>query len=153
MSILERIQADVRQSMRDRDTERSTALRMLVAALQDEAKTRQRELDDSEEIAVLSRERKKRVEAAEGFEKGGSSERAARERQQLQMIEQYLPSQLDQQQVDALVAEAIAQTGATSPREMGAVMKAVMPKIQGRADGKVVSASVQRQLAAAGGGS
>lgn len=148
MSLLERIQSDVKDAMRARDAERTLHLRLLVDALQKEAKTKQRELDEQEEIAVLSRERKQRVEAAEGFEAGGASERAANERGQIELIEQYLPEQLSQQELDRLVAEAVAETGASSPKEMGTVMKALMPKVQGRADGKVVSAAVQRALSA-----
>lgn len=139
--------------MRARDSERTTSLRMLVAALQDEAKKNQSDLSEQEEIAILTRERKKRVEAAEGFEQGGSADRAALEHSQLAMIEAYLPEQLDEAEVERLVDEAIAETGASSPKEMGNVMKALMPKIQGRADGKLVSGLVNRKLAAAGGGS
>jgi uncharacterized protein YqeY len=150
MSLLAQIQDDVKDAMRARDTDRTTSLRMLVAALQDEAKTKQRDLDEQEEIAILTRERKKRVEAAEGFEKGGAEDRAAVERAQLAMIEAYLPEQLSEDEVAELVTGAIAATGASSPKDMGLVMKELKPKIQGRADGKVVSGLVQKALAGSG---
>lgn len=148
MSLLEQIQGDVKDAMRARDTDRTTALRMLVAALQDEAKSKQRDLEEAEEIAVLTRERKKRVEAAAGFKSGGADDRAAVEETQQAMIEQYLPQQLTEDEVAAFVEEAVTETGADSPAQMGAVMKALMPKIQGRADGKVVSALVNQALKA-----
>lgn len=147
MTLLEKIQADVKDAMRARDGDRTTALRMLVAALQDEGKAKLRELEPEEEIAVLTRERKKRVEAADGFERGGATDRADAERAQAAMIEGYLPEQLGEDELAALVAAAIAETGAASPQQMGLVMKTLMPRVQGRADGKVVSGLVQRALA------
>jgi uncharacterized protein YqeY len=152
MTILERIQGDVKDAMRARDTDRTTALRMLVAALQDEAKSKLRTLDEQEEIAVLTRERKRRAEAAKAFDDGGARDRADAERAQQQMIEAYLPEQLTDTEVDRLVLEAVTETGANTPAQMGMVMKAVMPKIAGRADGKIVSAAVQRALAGADSG-
>jgi uncharacterized protein YqeY len=150
MSILSTIQADVKDAMRARDSEKLTSLRMFVAALQNEAKDKMRDLTEQEEIAVLSRERKRRVEAAEGFDSGGAAERAAAERYQVGLVDAYLPAQMEQADLDALVDSAVAEVGATSPQEMGAVMKVLMPKIAGRADGKAVSASVKRALAEAG---
>lgn len=147
MVILERMQSDVKDAMRARDSDRTTALRMLVSELQKEAKSKLRDLDESEEIAVLTRERKKRVEAAEAFENGGAQERAANERAQAAMIESYLPEQVDEAEVERIVAAAIDESGATGPQQMGAVMKLVMPKLQGRADGKLISQTVQRLLA------
>lgn len=147
MTILERIQSDVKDAMRARDTERTTALRMLVNALQMESKNRKHDLDDVEEIAVMSRERKKRIEAAEAFESAGADDRAALERAQLTMIEAYLPEQMDAAEIQQLVAAAIAETGADSPAHMGQVMKALKPKVQGRADGKTVSDAVRAALA------
>jgi uncharacterized protein YqeY len=148
MAIVDQIQQDVKDAMRARDSDRVTALRMLVAALQSEAKAKRLdELPEAEEIAVLTRERKRRVEAATAFEDGGAPERAVVEREQMEMIDAYLPEQLSEDEVHKLVAEAIAETGATTPKEMGAVMKALMPKIQGRADGKVVSGAVNKALA------
>lgn len=149
MTILERIQDDVKASMRARDGERTVALRMLVAALQGEAKARLRTLDEQEEIAVLMRERKKRIEAAVAFDVGGAPDRAGLERSQQQLVEAYLPEQLTVDELHVLVLEAVHETGADSPSQMGLVMKALMPKVQGRADGKVVSQAVQHALASA----
>lgn len=150
MKLLTQIQSDVKDAMRARDMELLTTLRMFVAALQNEAKAKLRDLEESEEIAVLSRERKRRVEAAEAFEAGGAADRAAAERAQVQLVDRYLPAQLDEAELELIVSEAVAEMGAASPKEMGAVMKAVMPKVAGRADGKVVSAAVQRALTGAG---
>jgi uncharacterized protein len=149
MSLLERIQSDVKDAMRARDSDRTQNLRMLVNSLQKDAKEKQRDLTEQEEVAVLSRERKQRVEAAEAFEAGGATDRAAVERTQLALIEEYLPSQLGEDELAALVSDAVAEAGASSPKDMGAVMKVLMPKVQGRADGKAVSAAVQRQLTSA----
>lgn len=150
MSILSTIQADVKDAMRARDSDKLTSLRMFVAALQSEAKDKLRDLTEAEEIAVLGRERKRRVEAAEAYDAGGAEERAAAERYQVGLVDVYLPAQMEQSELDALVDAAVSEVGATSPKEMGAVMKALMPKIAGRADGKAVSTSVQRALAKAG---
>jgi uncharacterized protein YqeY len=147
MTLLEQIKSDIKDSMRARDADRTEALRLLADSLQKEAKAKLRDLDDAEEIKVLSRERKQRIEAAEAFEQGGAEQRAAAERFQLGLIEAYLPQQLDEAEVAKLVAEAIAEVGATEPKQMGAVMKALQPKIAGRADGKVVSQAVRDALA------
>lgn len=147
MTLIERIQGDVKDAMKAGDGERRDALRMFVAALQNEAKSRLRDLDDTEEIAVLTRERKKRVEAAELFDQGGASDKAAAERSQIELIDGYLPAQLAPDELAAMIAAAIAETGASSPRDMGAVMKALKPKVAGRADGKVVSDGVREALA------
>jgi uncharacterized protein YqeY len=146
MELLERIQADVKDAMRARDSDRVQSLRMFVAALQNEAKSRLRDLEDGEQLAVLTRERKKRVESAEQFEQAGHADKAHAEREQMALIDAYLPAQLDDAELAKLVAEAVAETGATSPKDMGTVMKALMPKVQGRADGKVVSAAVNAAL-------
>ncbi len=146
MELLEQIQADVKDAMRARDTERTTALRMFVAAVQNEAKAKLRDLSTEEQIAILSREKKKRVEAAELYDQGGAADKAAAERSQIEMLDKYLPAQLGADELAALVAEAVAESGATSPQQMGLVMKALMPKVAGRADGKAVSAAVQSAL-------
>lgn len=146
MEILERIQSDVKDAMRARESERVQSLRMFVAALQGEAKSKLRDLDEQEQMAVLARERKKRVESAEQFDQAGHADKAAAEREQIALIDAYLPAALSQQELATLVSAAIAETGATSPAQMGAVMKALMPKVQGRADGKAVSAAVNAAL-------
>ena len=141
MSVLEQVQEDVRTAMKARDRERAGALRLVVDVLQQDAK-----LGKGDEVAVLQRERKKRVEAAEAYADAGRTEQAAAERFEAQLIEGYLPAQLSDQELEGLVAEAVAETGATEQKQMGQVMSAVMPKIAGRADGKRVSAAVRKKL-------
>jgi uncharacterized protein len=141
MSVLEQVQGDVRTAMKARERDKAQALRLVVDALQQDAK-----LGKGDEIAVLQRERKKRVEAAEAYEGAGRAEQAASERFEAELIEGYLPAQLSDEELEGLVAEALAETGATEQKQMGQVMAAVMPKVEGRADGKRVSAAVRKKL-------
>jgi uncharacterized protein YqeY len=141
MAVLERVQDDVRTAMKARDRERAGALRMIVDVLQQDAK-----LGKGDEVAVLQRERKKRVEAAEAYEKAGRAEQARAERFEAELIEAYLPQQLSDEELGELVEAAIAETGASEQRQMGQVMSALMPKLGGRADGKRVSAAVREKL-------
>ena len=120
---------------------RAAALRMVVDALQQDAK-----LGKGDEIAVLQRERKKRLEAAEAFRNGGRDEQAEVEQTEAGLIEGYLPQQLSDGELRELVDAAIEETGATEQRQMGQVMAALMPKLGGRADGKRVSAAVRERL-------
>jgi uncharacterized protein YqeY len=128
-------------AMKARDSERVGALRMVLSELQKAAKE-----GGSDELAVLRRERKRRLEAAEQFRRGGRPDLADREESEAQLIAGYLPAELDDSELDAIVNAAIAETGATSPKDMGAVMKAVMAKAEGRADGKRASARVREAL-------
>jgi uncharacterized protein YqeY len=143
MSVLEQAQNDVRTAMKARDRERAGALRLIVDVLQQDAK-----LGKGDEIAVLQRERKKRVEAAEAYENAGRTDQAAAERFEAELIEGYLPQQLSDEELGQIVEAAIAETGASEQRQMGQVMSAVMPKLGGRADGKRVSAAVREKLGA-----
>jgi hypothetical protein len=143
VSVLEQVQDDVRTAMKARDRDRAAALRLVVDVLQQDAK-----LGKGDEVAVLQRERKKRVEAAEAYEGAGRAEAAAAERFEAELIEGYLPAQLSDEELTGLVGAAIAETGATEQRQMGEVMSAVMPKVGGRADGKRVSAAVREKLGA-----
>ncbi len=129
--------------MKARDRERASALRLIVDVLQQDAK-----LGKGDEIAVLQRERKKRVEAAEAYEQAGRAEQAASERFEAELIEGYLPQQLSDEELGELVEAAVAETGATEQKQMGQVMSALMPKLGGRADGKRVSAAVRQKLGA-----
>lgn len=143
------LREDLQAALRSRDEVRLSTLRMLLAAVQKEqvAGDVARRLDDEELQAVLRREAKKRREAATAFEDAGRPDRAERERAELAVVEGYLPAQLDDDELTALVAAAIADTGAEGPRAMGQVMKAVTASVAGRADGRRVSAEVRRQLA------
>lgn len=143
MSVLEQVQSDVRTAMKARDRERAAALRMLVDVLQQDAK-----LGKGDELAVLQRERKKRVEAAEAYEGAGRAEQAAAERFEAELIDGYLPQQLSDEELAELVDAAVAETGASEQKQMGQVMSALMPKLGGRADGKRVSAAVRQKLGA-----
>jgi uncharacterized protein YqeY len=142
-SILEQVQSDVRDAMKAGERVRAAALRMVVDALQQDAK-----LGKGDEIAVLQRERKKRLEAAEAFRNGGRDEQAEVEQTEAGLIEGYLPQQLSDGELRELVDAAIEETGATEQRQMGQVMAALMPKVAGRADGKRVSAAVRERLGA-----
>ncbi|HET6997425.1 MAG TPA: GatB/YqeY domain-containing protein [Solirubrobacterales bacterium] len=143
MSVLEQVQDDVRTAMKARDRERAGALRLIVDVLQQDAK-----LGQGDEVAVLQRERKKRVEAAEAYEGAGRADQAAAERFEAGLIEGYLPQQLSDQELAALVDAAVSETGASEQKQMGQVMSALMPKLGGRADGKRVSAAVRERLGA-----
>ena len=141
MTVLEQVQEDVRAAMKAGDRERAGALRMVVDALQKDAK-----LGDGDEVAVLQRERKKRLEAAEAYHEAGRAEQAEAERFEAELIEGYLPQQLGDEELAALVDAAVEETGASEQKQMGAVMSVLMPKVGGRADGKRVSAAVRERL-------
>jgi uncharacterized protein YqeY len=141
MTALEQAQEDVRTAMKAGERERVSALRMIVDSLQKDAK-----LGDGDELAVLQRERKKRIEAAEAYEDAGRAEQAAAERFEAELIEAYLPQQLSDEELSGLVAAAVEETGASEQKQMGQVMSALMPKVGGRADGKRVSAAVREAL-------
>lgn len=127
--------------MKAGERERAAALRMIVDSLQQDAK-----LGKGDEVAVLQRERKKRLEAAQAYEEAGRAEQAASEHFEAELVEGYLPQQLSDEELTKLVEEAIAETGASEQRQMGQVMSAVMPKVAGAADGKRVSAAVKEML-------
>ena len=129
--------------MKAGERERVGALRLVLSELQKAAKE-----GDDDEVAVLRRERKRRLDAAEQFRDGGRGELAAKEESEAEMIQDYLPAEVDDAELDAIVADAISQTGASDPKDMGQVMKAVMARVQGRADGKRVSARVREALGA-----
>jgi uncharacterized protein YqeY len=140
-TILERVQADTRTAMKAGERERVGALRMLASALQQEAKE-----GKGDEVAVLRRERKRRLEAAEAYREGGSPDRAANEEAEAEVISDYLPAELSDAELAEIVDAAIAESGAQGPAEMGKAMGAAMPKVDGRADGKRVSAMVREKL-------
>ncbi len=129
--------------MKARERERASALRLIVDVLQQDAK-----LGKGDEVAVLQRERKKRVEAATASEEAGRAEQAASERFEAELIEAYLPQQLSDEELAQLVDAAVAETGASEQKQMGQVMSALMPKLGGWADGKRVSAAVRERLGA-----
>lgn len=144
-----RLQADLTSAMKARDELRAATIRSLLTAVKNEevAGRAARELSDAEVVTVLTREAKKRREAAEAFAAGGRADRAGREQAEGEVIAGYLPEPLSDEELTALVAEAIAATGASGPAAMGQVMKVVTPRTAGRAEGGRVAAEVRRQLA------
>ena len=148
MALKEKLQNDLTEAMRARDEVRSSTIRMVLTAIKNEEVSGKeaRDLSDAEVITVLSREAKKRREAAEAFEQAGAADRAANEEAEGVIIAEYLPAQLSESEIKETIAAAIAESGATGPQQMGQVMKLIQPKIAGRADGGIVSSLVKAAL-------
>jgi uncharacterized protein YqeY len=149
VSLRDRIQSDVATAMRSGDALRRDVLRMTQSAAYNLEKRERRTLSEDDYAAVLSREVKTRRESVEAFRKGGREDLATKEEAEIAILSEYLPQQLTEDEIGALVDEAVAATGATSARDMGKVMGWLSPKTRGRADGKRVSELVARALAAA----
>ena len=147
MSLIARIEEELAAARRERDSERRDALSLILSNLRSAEKELQRELNDQEELQVLQRERKKRVEAAEAFRDGGHEERAEGEERELAVIEEFMPEPLSEEELETIIDDAIAECGATSMRDLGRVMADVMPQVAGRADGSAVSQLVREKLA------
>ena len=145
--MIERIETELTAAIRAKDELRRDTLRLILAALRSAEKTLLRPLSTEEELQVLQRERKRRVEAAEAFRAGDRPERAAREEAELKVLEEFMPSPLSQEELEEIVDDAVAAVGATSIRDLGRVMADVMPQVSGRADGSVVSQLVREALA------
>ena len=139
--MLEQVQDDVRQALKAGERERVHALRLIANELQKAAKE-----DGGEDVEVLQRERKRRLEAAAAYRDGGREDLAAGEEREADIIASYLPEQLSDEELAAIVGDAVAETGASTARDMGKVMGVVMPRVKGRADGKRVSAAVKERL-------
>ena len=148
MTLPERIDSDLKDAMRAKDAAKLGVLRMLKSALKYSAieKSAEGQLDDAEAAQVIRKQVKQRQDSIEQFEKGGRPELAAKEKEELLILNAYLPKGLEAEELAALVREAIAEVGATSKAQMGAVMKALQAKVAGRADGKTLSQEVSRQL-------
>ena len=147
MSRIETIEGELRQAMKARDADRRDALRLILNALKNSEKELQRPLSNEEELQVLQRERKRRVEAAEAFRAGGRDEQADNEEYELEVLEEFMPAPLSEDEIEDIVDDAIAEVGATSIADLGRVMADVMPQIAGRADGSAVSQIVREKLA------
>jgi uncharacterized protein YqeY len=147
MSLIGRLEGELEKAMKERDAERRDALRLILSSLRSAEKELQRPLHDEEELQVLQRERKKRIEAAEAFRSAGREEQADAEEAELEVLEEFMPEPLSEEEVEEIVDDAIAETGATSLRDLGRVMADVMPQIAGRADGSAVSQLVREKLA------
>ena len=147
MSRIEEIEGELKEAMKARDAERRDALRLILNALKSSEKELQRPLSEDEELQVLQRERKRRVEAAEAFRSGGREEQAEAEERELDVLEEFMPEPLSEDEIEEIVDDAIAEVGATSMADLGRVMADVMPQIAGRADGSAVSQIVREKLA------
>ena len=147
MTLIAEIEGDLTDAMRAGETERRDALRLILAALRSAEKELQRPLKEDEELQVLQRERKRRVEAADAFRAGGREEQAAKEDRELEILEEFMPEQLSDDELEEIVDDVSAEVGATGVRDFGRVMADVMPQVAGRADGAVVSQLVREKLA------
>jgi uncharacterized protein YqeY len=147
MSLIARIEEELAAARRDRDADRRDALSLILSQLRAAEKELQRPLHDDEELQVLQRERKKRLEAAEAFRAGGREEQAESEERELEVLEEFMPEPLSEEEIETIIDDAIAECGATSIRDLGRVMADVMPQVAGRADGSAVSQLVREKLA------
>jgi uncharacterized protein YqeY len=147
VSLVKEIRDDLEEARRERDDDLRDALSLILNALLNAEKELQRELTDQEELQVLQRERKRRVEAAEAFRAAGREEQAEDEEYELEVLEDYMPDPLADDELEEIVDHVIAEVGATSMRDFGRVMADVMPQISGRADGSAVSQIVREKLA------
>lgn len=148
MSLKDKLSDDLKQAMRERDENRKIALRLLRAAIVNEEIAVQHPLDDAQVQVVALRQAKQRREAIEAFRSGGRPELAAAEEAQLQALQGYLPLQMSREEVEQAVREAVLRVGASSPADLGAVMRDLMPRLKGRADGSLVNQVVREVLAA-----
>jgi hypothetical protein len=147
VSLIARLEDELKQAMAARDAERRDTLRLILSSLRSAEKELQRPLHDDEELQVLQRERKKRTEAAEAFREAGREAQADGEERELAVLEEFMPEPLSEDQLEEIVDDAIAEVGATSMRDIGRVMADVMPQVAGRADGSAVSQLVREKLA------
>jgi len=147
VSLITELEQEVKEAMLAHDAERRDALRLILASLRSAEKELLRPLSGDEELQVLQRERKKRVEAIEAFAGAGRTEQAEREEHELEILEEFMPEPLEEEVLERIVDDAIAEVKATSMRDMGRVMADVMPQIAGRADGSAVSQLVREKLA------
>jgi len=149
MTLTERVDSDLKDAMRAKEATKLGVLRMLKSALKNAAIEKSGaagQLNDTEAVQVIRKQAKQRQDSIESFEKGGRAELAAKEKEELSILQSYLPQQMSPEELTKVVRETIAELGATSRFQMGAVMKALQAKVTGRADGKVLSAEVQQQL-------
>ena len=147
MSLIARMEDELKQAMLARDDERRDALRLILASLRSAEKELDRPLSDQEELQVLQRERKRRAEAAEAFRSAGRLEQAEGEEQELAVLQEFMPEPLSEEELEEIVDDVVAEVGATSMRDFGRVMADVMPQVSGRADGSAVSQLVREKLA------
>ena len=147
MSLINTIEGDLKTAMLEHDNDRRDTLRLILASLRSAEKELQRPLSDDEELQVLQRERKRRIEAAAAFRDGGREEQAAKEENELAVLEEFMPAPMSEEELEEIIDDVNAEVGATSLRQLGRVMADVMPQVAGRADGSVVSQLVREKLA------
>jgi uncharacterized protein YqeY len=147
VSLIGRIESELKEATLARDVERRDALRLILAALRGAQKELQRPLKDDEELQVLQRERKRRIEAAEAFRSGDREEQALGEERELDVLQEFMPEPLNEEELEEIIDDVIAEVGATSMRDLGRVMADVMPQVAGRVDGSTVSQLVREKLA------
>jgi uncharacterized protein len=147
MSLLERLNDDMKQAMKNKEKEKLSVIRMVKAALQNEAiKLGKSQLSEDEELTVLSRELKQRKDSLQEFENAGRSDLVEKAKTEIQILELYMPKQLSEEEIVQLIKETIAEVGASSKADMGKVMGAIMPKVKGKADGSLVNKLVLQHL-------
>ena len=147
MTLITRLEEELTSAMKERNAARRDALRLILSSLRSAEKELQRPLHEDEELQVLQRERKRRIESIEAFQSAGRDEQAAKERAELDVLEEFMPEPLSEEEIESIIDDAIAECGATSMRDLGRVMADVMPQIAGRADGSAVSQLVREKLA------
>jgi uncharacterized protein YqeY len=147
VSLIARIEDELKQATLARNAERRDTLRLILSALRGAEKELQRPLKDDEELQVMQRERKRRNEAAEAFRAGDREEQAQAEERELGVLEEFMPEPLNEEDLEEIIDDVIAEVGATSMRDLGRVMADVMPQVAGRADGSTVSQLVREKLA------
>ena len=147
MTLIVQIESELKDAMRAGDASRRDALRLILNSLRSASKELGRDLQEAEELQVLQRERKRRIEAAEAFRSGGREEQAQGEEGELAVLEEFMPSPLSEEELEEIVDDVIAEVGATSIGDLGRVMADVMPQVAGRADGAAVSQLVREKLA------
>jgi uncharacterized protein YqeY len=147
VTLIARIEVELKDAMKERDDTRRDALRLILSSLRSAEKELQRPLSGDEELQVLQRERKRRIEAIEAYEAAGRDAQAEKEEDELEVLEEFMPEPLSEDELESIVDDAIAENGATSLRDLGRVMADVMPQVAGRADGSAVSQLVREKLA------
>ncbi|CAH0230196.1 GatB/YqeY domain-containing protein [Peribacillus sp. NPDC101481] len=146
MSLLERLNNDMKQAMKNKEKDKLSVIRMLKASIQNEALKQRQDLTDDEELTVLSRELKQRKDSLQEFENAGRSDLVDKVRTELVYVEAYMPEQLSEEDISNIVKQTIEEVNATSKADMGRVMGALMPKVKGKADGSLVNKLVQQHL-------
>ncbi len=148
MGLKEKLQQEIKQAMKEKETVKLSTLRLLMSEIKNKEIDAGKELEEADILSIIQKAAKQRKESIEQYRKGGREELAAKEEQELRILETYLPQQLSREELEAIIKEAIAKCGATSPKEMGKVMKEVMPAVKGKADGKEVNTLVRTLLEA-----